>query len=177
MATFRAITLAVLCTAFTLPAAAAADDPPYPDRIRPAAPYIAAFLRDGVASSATFRALVERIGKSDVIVYVMPADLGSRVRGQLRFMGASRGTRYLQIEIGWQLSAARAIASLGHELQHAVEVADAPWVQDVEGMEREFARIGYSSTPQRFGETSFDTHAAVHAGYRVWLELATEADD
>jgi len=176
MTMLRSVVLAVLCTGAAVSAATAADAP-VSERIRPIAPYLAAFLRDGAANSSTFRALVARIDASDVIVYVMPADLGSRVRGQLRFMGASRGVRYLQIELGWQLGEQTAIAALGHELQHAVEVAEAPWVQDAASLEREFARIGHPSTPARFGESGYDTYAAVQAGERVWRELATTADD
>lgn len=176
MTMLRSVVLVVLCTGLVGSQAEAAEAG-VSERIRPTAAYMAAYLRDGVANSSTFRALVTRLDASDVIVYVIPADLGSRVRGQLRFMGASRGTRYLQIEIGWQLGEATAISALGHELQHAVEVADAPWVQDGASMEREFARIGHPSTPARFGESGYDTYAAAQAGDRVWRELARAADD
>jgi hypothetical protein len=146
-------------------------------RIRPMAPYLEAFLKEGMASSATFRALVERIQRSDLVVYIAPGTLDARLRGRLKFMGASGNTRYLRIEVGWLGSEARSIAALGHELQHAVEVADAPEIRDEASFGREFARIGYPSSAVQFGEDRYDTRAAVETGYRIWQELATEADD
>jgi hypothetical protein len=146
-------------------------------RIRPMAPYLEDFLREGLAGSSTFRALVERIKRSDLVVYLAPGTLDSRLRGRLRFMGAAGHARYLRIEVGWQGSEARSIASLGHELQHAVEVADAPEIRDEASFGREFARIGYPSSAVQFGEDRYDTRAAVDAGFRVWQELASEADD
>jgi hypothetical protein len=145
-------------------------------RIRPLAPYLEDFLREGMASSATFRGLVERIRKSDLVVYLAPGTLDSRLRGRLKFIGASRNARYLRIEVGWQGSEARSIAALGHELQHAVEVADAPSIRDEVSFGREFARIGYPSSALQFGEDRYDTRAAVETGFRIWQELATAAD-
>ena len=145
-------------------------------RIRTMAPYLDDFLREGMANSATFRALVERIERSDLVVYIAPGTLDSRLRGRLKFIGASGTTRYLRIEVGWQGSEARSIASLGHELQHAVEVADAPSVRDEASFGREFARIGYPSSAVQFGEDRYDTRAAVDSGFRIWQELASEAD-
>jgi hypothetical protein len=146
-------------------------------RIRPLAPYLEDLLQEGTASSATFRELVERIRRSDLIVYVSPGTLDSRLRGRLKFIGAAGNTRYLRIQVGWQASAARSIASLGHELQHAVEVADAPTIRDEESFGREFARIGFPSSAVQLGEDRYDTRAAVDAGYQIWQELATAADD
>ena len=170
-------TLAVVVAAVTL--VVTCDRPAHAAdivRIRPLAPYLEDFLREGIAGSASFRALVERIQESDLVVYLAPGTLDSRLRGRLRFIGASDHARYLRIEVGWLGSEARSIASLGHELQHAVEVADAPSIRDEESFGREFARIGYPSTASQFGEARYDTRAAVEAGFRIWQELATEAD-
>jgi hypothetical protein len=129
-----------------------------------------------MASSATFRALVERIQRSDLVVYIAPGTLDSRLRGRMKFLGASGNTRYLRIDVGWQGSEARSIAALGPELQHAVEVADASAIRDEASFGREFARIGYPSSSVQFGEDRYDTRAAVETGFRIWQELATEAD-
>ena len=175
MTMVRTLTLVVTTLALIVPSGRhvqAADI----QRLRPMAPYLEDFLREGMAWSATFRALVERIERSDLVVYIAPGGLDSRLRGRLRFMGAAGNTRYLRIEVGWQGSEARSIAALGHELQHAVEVADAPTIRDEASFGREFARIGYPSSAVQFGEDRYDTRAAVDAGYRVWQELASEAD-
>jgi hypothetical protein len=75
-------------------------------RIRPMAPYLEDFLREGVAGSPTFRALVERIKRSDLVVYIAPGTLDSRLRGGLTFMGTAGHTRYLRIEVGWRVGGA-----------------------------------------------------------------------
>jgi hypothetical protein len=171
----RAVALLVLPALLVRPVDAQAEAL---DRIRPTAPYLTALIREGVAGSTTFRALVERITRSDLVVYVVPSDLGTQLLGQLTFMTAVGKTRYLRIQVGWHLPTARAIASLGHELQHAVEVAEAPAIRDEASFAREFARIGYPSPAlsPHFGINSYDTTAAVETGHRVWLELARQAD-
>ncbi len=171
----RAVALLVLPILLLRPVDAGADTV---ERIRPTAPYLAGLIREGVASSATFRALVERITQSDLVVYVVPSDLGSHLFGQLTFMTAVGKTRYLRIQVGWHLPTARAIAAIGHELQHAVEVADAPAVRDEASFARDFARIGHPSpaSSPHFGHNRYDTTAAIEAGSRVWLDLARQAD-
>lgn len=47
------------------------------------------------------------------------------------------------------------VAILGHELQHAAEIAAAPWVHDAGTLARLYRRIGL-----RLGSNAFDTAAA-----------------
>jgi hypothetical protein len=57
------------------------------------------------------------------------------------------------------------IATLAHELQHALEVAERPWIVDDESFARALAEFGH----QRPGALeSFETVAAIEAGDRVW---------
>jgi hypothetical protein len=59
------------------------------------------------------------------------------------------------------------VAALGHELQHAMEVADAPDVRDEGALARFYARIGTEGALPR----SYDTLAAQLAGRRVLMEV------
>ena len=60
---------------------------------------------------------------------------------------------------------------VGHELQHAVEIASAPNVVDDQSFKRLFTRIGYSGCLSARGE-QFETTAALETGERVREEFA-----
>jgi hypothetical protein len=133
-------------------------------------------LELGTRTSPTFRALVHRLLESDVVVYLWcdradtaPSD------GRLTFVSAVGGRRYVVVRLVRFRSRERQIALMAHELRHAIEIADAPDVVDVESLEREYRRIGYVSGAQT-GRLMFDTRAAVDAGVQVINEL-TLGDD
>src|SRR5215468_1537863 len=103
-----------------------------------------AVLIDGIARSSLFAGLVARLDASDVIVYVdADCKMPEQMRGALTFMSAGGGRRYLMIKIACLLSGNMQVAMLGHELQHAVEVADASSVVDEESLGAEYRRIGF----------------------------------
>lgn len=155
--------------AFTAPAVRASDVAvPFP-HIRSPEPQMRALIDDAIASSATVRALVERITASDVVVFVVcERDPTVRASGRLNFMTSAGGVRYVVIRLRPKRRPA-AIAMLAHELQHAAEIADLPWVVDEASLGREYARIGYRS--QSAHVLAFDTKAAVDVGRRVVEEL------
>jgi hypothetical protein len=66
------------------------------------------------------------------------------------------------------------IALIGHELQHAVEIADAPSVVDSRSLRMEYQRIGYLTRRFRGPRLSFDTRAANDIGHRVLREIVRE---
>jgi hypothetical protein len=146
-----------------------ASNVPFP-HLRGQDSHMRALIEDGIASSATVRALVARITASDVVVFVAcernPAVKGS---GRLNFMVSAGGVRYLVIRLKLAQRSA-AIAMLAHELQHAAEIADTPSIVDDESLGREYARIGYRSHASH-GGLAFDTKAAVETGRRVAEEL------
>ena len=130
-----------------------------PVHVRATEPQIAAIIAAGIAASETFRRLVETLDQSDVIVYVQPKMRRPGLRGYLGHgVTASGGYRYLRIAIDVQGSPARLISLLGHELQHAVEVAGDSCARDAASIERLFARLAVRA---RCGVAScYETEAA-----------------
>jgi hypothetical protein len=135
-------------------------------------------LELGTRTSPTFRALVHRLLESDVVVYLWcdradaaPSD------GRLTFVSAVGGYRYVVVRLVRFHSRERQIALMAHELRHAIEIADAPHVVDEQSLEREYRRIGYMSRPPTADRRTFDTRAAVDAGWQVMRELTLGEDD
>ena len=127
-------------------------------------------VHDGIRISGTFRRLVERIRHSDVIVYLESAGGVGSADGRLALMSSVGGYRYVHVRVATLVSADQQIALIGHELQHAVEIAEAPEIVDDSSLARAYARIGFAN-PRVSSNTSFDSDAAVEAGYRVLREL------
>ena len=125
-------------------------------------------LRRGYRQSRTFADLVRRLQRSNVIVYIedvprLPASLD----GRMMVLPGAHGHRYVRIQIAPRGSPEDSIALLGHELQHAVEVADAADVNDGATLAKLYQRIGISS-----GRHLYDTFAAQDTGRMVRRELA-----
>ena len=100
---------------------------------------IVSLIDIGLAKSATFERLVAELDGSDVIVYIEPKQTRQALGGYLSHHIITSGSfRYLRIAIDVQGSQRRLVALLGHELQHAAEVAQMPDVRDSEQLERAF---------------------------------------
>ena len=133
-------------------------------------------IDEGLARSSSFRGLIARLDGSDVIVYVEPqCPMSSRLFGRLTLLGAGRERRYVNVRISCMLTVMQQIAALGHELRHAVEIADAPSVIDDASLAAEYRRVGFASTVTRRGD-GYESRAAIDAAKRVWVELAHTAE-
>jgi hypothetical protein len=135
-----------------------------------------AAIADGIGGSPFFRDLVAHLDASDVIVYAesdcaMPPPLS----GRLTFMSSAGGRRYVMVRIACGLAGRAQIAMLGHELRHAVEIADDDFVVDEATLTVAYQRIGFASTVMRPG-AGYDSRAAIEAGRRVWDELSRRAE-
>jgi len=97
--------------------------------VRTTDPRVQSWLDLGAAESPTFRDLLARLGESDLIVHVQVVD-HLKVAGQTYFVAAAGGVRYVRIELMAMRDPREIVALIGHELQHAVEIADAPRVRD-----------------------------------------------
>jgi len=121
----------------------------------------------GLARSPTFQRLVTRLGQSDVFVYVdVTLDVPPHLVGLLRFLGATRTSRFLIVRLNRLTEPAALVGILGHELQHAVEVANAEDVTSAEALEQLYRRIGVATGPEMY-----DTDAARQTGYDVRAEV------
>ncbi|MBI2189008.1 MAG: hypothetical protein HYU37_18060 [Acidobacteria bacterium] len=140
-------------------------------RVRTFEPHLRDLLEEGLRISATLRALVDRLEQSDLVVYVMsdPRPV-RRVDGRLTLMAAVSGARYVMVRIRELPHPGLVLAIVGHELQHAMEIADDPAIVDAESMAQAYSRMGYATQAMPSG-LSFDTRAAVEAGMQVWREL------
>jgi hypothetical protein len=127
-------------------------------------------LRQGLERSETLRNMVEQLGHYDVIAYVQvqPA-LSPGLAGALTWMSATGTFRYVRISLNPALSMETLIAALGHELQHALEVAMAPEIRSVRSLEAFYSRHGTNAREHR----GWDTVAAQDAGETVRRELAS----
>lgn len=152
-------------------AGAGENDLPVP-HIRTTDARLRALIDEAADASPTVRALIARIATSDVVVYVAcEHDLRIRATGRLNFVTAAGGVRYVIIHLKPRPSRVKAIGTLAHELQHAVEIADNPSIVDETSLAREYERIGYRSHSEH-GQ-AFDTKEAVEVGRRVLEELGT----
>src|SRR5262245_37049675 len=112
-----------------VPASVALDSPLR--HVRGTIPYVDQLIKDGFHRSPTFAHLMSRIERSDVIVYVeLVPTLPPAIEGRLLLMARAHDHRYLRIQIAARGMPDDTIALLGHELQHAAEVAEAPDVRD-----------------------------------------------
>ena len=149
-----------------VPAGAALESPSR--HVRGTIAYVDRLLKNGFYRSPTFAQLVARIEGSDVIVYVeLVPSLPAPLEGRLFLMAQAHGHRYVRIQIAKRDTFEDTIALLGHELQHAAEVAEATEVVNQTRFEALYARIGIVS-----GEHRYETEVALKVGRQVRKELA-----
>jgi hypothetical protein len=122
-------------------------------RTRGISPSAQALLVEGSQRSTIVNTLLAELEQSDLIVDV--SDVMSSLCGGpasfLSFTHYDGVSRYVLIQIdGQRLSPHERIIWLGHELQHALEVAAAPGVRDGDGLAGLLHRIGWESVQDRF---------------------------
>ena len=138
-------------------------------RVRPNDNRSAAILLDGIRRSATFRSIIEKLESHDVIAYVeIQPSLKGRLAGGLTWLSGTRRFRYVRIGISPDLRGDAAIACLGHELRHALEVAGEPSIVDENSLTEHYRHVGISVTVHNNG---WDTEAARQAGDDVRRDL------
>jgi hypothetical protein len=165
-------TLALLWLALTV-APAAAERNARDRHLRSAEPELVDLIAVGVRTSPTLRRLVDRVEASDVVVYVTFDRSPSPHAGHIALMSTVPGRRYLRISLDRRYLGCQRLALLGHELQHAVEIADAPWVIDHESVASLYKSIGFRSDN---GHTDcYDSRLAIETGRQIQRETMTAA--
>lgn len=142
-----------------------------PDRrVRATDARLRSLLAEGLHRSRTFAGLVTAINRSDVIVYIESVMvLPKGTEGRLTMMPVASEYRYLRVQVRADLSRRETIALIGHELQHAMEIAGAANVRDAAALIKLYQRIGHVSG----GEHAYDTEAAQDMGRTVRRELVS----
>lgn len=142
--------------------------PPFP-RVRPMSEDAQALVEDAARRSPTIARLLRIIDQSDAVVYV---DLRFEVRGEgaTTLFAVSPYCRFIRVTIAKTVTGYRRIEMLGHELQHAVEIIQAPDVRDSAGMRRLFGKIGWM-----LGDLTFESDGAITTEREVRRELRTPA--
>jgi hypothetical protein len=132
---------------------------------RPLDPIAAETFASALARSPAVRSLVATLERSNVIVHIessqrMPAGLA----GTTRFVAARGGFRYVRVTIYSELSQTERAVILGHELQHACEVAESA-ANNVDSMRQLFTLVG-----RRTGDY-YETATARQIESRIRMEL------
>lgn len=133
-------------------------------------PFLIGLVEKGLRGSETFRGLYQRLEQSDVVVHLRHGPRGAGASGYNQFITTAGAFRFVQITLAVRQPTNEAVALLGHELQHAVELADAPTVTDGRAYEELYARIGHRTCTNEHVRC-FDTSAAVRVGHSVHAEL------
>jgi hypothetical protein len=136
--------------------------------IRPQSERIEKWFDIATRSSPTVRALVDRIERSRVIVYLeIRHDLRPNVAACLSWMAATEHGRIVRASLRPDLRMVDAVAMIAHELQHVVEVIDHPEVRSNQALLDLYTRIGH---PTAQTGKQWDTLAAITAGTEARAE-------
>jgi hypothetical protein len=135
-------------------------------RVRPASAEAGALLAEGISRSPALARLVADLEQSDLIVAIEVSSF-LPTAGDLTLIGATPAFRYARIRLRIPNARVDTIASLGHELQHAIELVTARDVRDSSAMRDLYARIGHDG----WTHDRFETRAAQEMGWRVRDEL------
>jgi hypothetical protein len=142
-------------------------------RVRSEDPTITALIAQASEGSATFQAFLDMIDRSDGLVYIE--------RGRCRHGGAAcmaltvklaGPNRMLRIVIDQRRADCDLdlMASIGHELWHAIEVLREPSLRSYAHLYHFFSRDGrHTERAGSFG--AWETPAAIKAGFTVLEEL------
>jgi hypothetical protein len=154
-------------------ARAQSPEPPAAPHVRPQTPELRAMLEDLTSQSPTAQRLVERLEESDVVVYVrLRWIMTGTINGHIGLLATGGPTRFLIIELACQRTRFQQMVTLGHELRHAVEIAEAPSVIDTDSLSALYRRIGDCTSFIGSNET-YETEAAAETSRRVRSELTT----
>jgi hypothetical protein len=162
--------LAAASLLFVASPARAEDPGKPPPHVRPESESTRELVALAIARSPTVREMIERIERSDVVVYIRHRSFpGSLLQGQIGVLSRVAGRRYLIIEIACGRIWIEQISTLGHELYHALEIADHPSVVDAQSLAVFYERYGTRTSGHSAGLT-YETAGARNTGFQVRRE-------
>jgi hypothetical protein len=148
------------------------DEPVRLVRIKPTGAEMRRLVLDGHARSATFRALMDDIHRSNVLVVIeFGLCANGRIRSCVSHVEGDSRQRHIRVKVNTRTTDDRLIATIAHELHHALEIAREP---DVTSSELALVFYRKIAIDQCGGGRSVEceTEAALHAEARVNDELA-----
>jgi hypothetical protein len=169
----RRRTLAIASAGLLLVSAAPAiaQDDNTPPHVRSESASLRAMVDEAVSRSPEIRELIEQLQELDVIVYIRNRLFTQLdLEGRAALLSTSGKHRYLIIELACGRPGLAQMATLGHELYHALEIAREPSVVDARSLAAFYARIGIQ-TGDAVGRQTFETDAAAGAGQRTRRQL------
>jgi len=177
MISARVCTLFALLTVATPAASALGQDQDIAvSNVRGVDDAASALIRDLVARSATARQLVDQIDRSDLVVYVRRRLLSTvLLNGRIGFVQSDCSRRLAAIEVAAPRNYVEELSALGHELQHAVEIASDPTVCSSTSLAALYTRIGDPTAQSTASEESYETRAAAEVGLRIRHEVMQAA--
>jgi hypothetical protein len=132
------------------------------------------FIDDAARRSPAIREWMDRLQELDVTVYVRPKQFTRQdLDGRVALISKAGNHRYLVIELACNRSEVTQVATLGHELFHAIEIAEEASVVNAETLAAFYTRIGVRTSGSTSGLRTFETGAAAAAGLRARRELLT----
>jgi hypothetical protein len=126
-------------------------------RLRTVERHSYALLSEALRCSSTVQDLAAKIEHSDLLIFLDISPEPGVWRGATNLMSVGTSPRVLRVKVNARLELTERIAVLGHELQHAWEVAAEPDVKDTLAMRRLLERIGFRISPS---DDHYETHAA-----------------
>jgi len=140
--------------------------PTRPPALRPISNIIRTITEEAIRRSPTIAALASQLRQYDIIVYI---DLSGviRDRGATTIIAAPGSWRILRVLISDRLDPGTRMEVIGHELCHALEIARAPEVRDVETFRAFYGRVGFP-----VADNAWETIAARDAETQVRRELS-----
>jgi hypothetical protein len=143
--------------------------PPADPHVRTADARLLDALTAGIKASPTLRDVVARLESSDVVAYVVfERQHAPHIAAHVSFISAAGGRRYLHVGIDPKYGGTPLIALLGHELQHAAEIAAEAAVVDARSMAALYGRIGFAGLAGT--REHFESDRAISTGERVGRE-------
>ena len=163
----KSLSALIVSVSLVVSAPALASEPP---SVRPLDSLAHEAFARGVRRSQTFRDLVTGLERDGLIVHVVTRrDLPQTLTGATRFVADIGGSIYLRIELAASLPPTMRVAVLGHELQHASEIA-ASGARSSEAVLALYKADGKKASTI---ENGWETTAAEEAGRQIWIELHT----
>ena len=130
-------------------------------------------IDEAASRSPSIREWIDRLQELDVVVYVRARPLPQLdLDGRVSLLSVVGTHRYLVIELACGRSELTQMTTLGHELFHAIEIAEEPAAVNAETLADLYSRIG-RKTGDSGGVRTFETEAAAAAGLRARRQLLT----